>query len=247
MQTALLVSSFVLGLAGGSHCMAMCGPACIAINAGRSPTQTPSPAASAQEHALQFQPKPRSGWRSLGLSGNFWGFMASRSLSYALLGAVVAGSIQALAWGSGMASAIKPLWAVWHALVLVWGAILLLWGRQPLWAQAKAQALWQRIQAAPWAQRGGLLGLFWGLLPCGLLYSAFLQASLTGHILAGALAMLLFSLGSGLWLLASPMLWHRLQRLREGWGQRLAGLLLIGGAIFAIWLQFQPGGIYCEI
>lgn len=233
VQTALLLSSLVLGLAGGSHCVAMCGPACIAISQGRAPT------ASVAEQPIHYQARPSSRWRQLGQ------FLAARAISYASAGAVFAGTIQALAWGSQLSSAMQPLWAIWHAMVLVWGLILLLSGRQPIWAEQQAQRLWLRLSQGPWAGRSWGLGLVWGLLPCGLLYSAFLQASLTGQALWGAVAMLLFALGSGLWLLATPVLWHHLKKLPQSWGQRLAGLLLIAGAIFAIWMQFQPGGIYC--
>ena len=240
MQTALLLSSLVLGLAGGTHCLAMCGSACVAIHARQNPAEKP----------LVFTPK--SGAAQAGFSAkkpffslNFWSFLASRIVSYAVLGAVVAGSVQALAWGSGMAQGLKPLWALWHALVLVWGLFLLLLARQPVWAQTGAQRFWARLRGHPWAGRGGVLGLAWGLLPCGLLYSALLQASLTGQALAGAAAMALFALGSSLWLLAAPSLWQGLAKIREGWGQRIAGALLMAGAVFAIWLQFQPGGIYC--
>ncbi len=240
MQTALLLSSLVLGLVGGTHCLAMCGPACVAINARENPAEKP----------LIFTPKTEAAQAGLAAKKpfftlNFWSFLASRIISYAVLGAVAAGSVQALAWGSGMAQGIKPLWALWHALVLVWGLFLLILARQPVWAQTGAQRFWAWLRGHPWAGRGGVLGLAWGLLPCGLLYSALLQASLTGQALAGAAAMALFAIGSSPWLLAAPSLWQSLRRIREGWGQRIAGALLVAGAGFAIWLQFQPGGIYC--
>lgn len=243
MQTALVFSAFFLGLAGGSHCLAMCGPACVAINQGQAGTSVP-------EKPLVFSPKKgavQAGFtaKKTFFSLNFLSFLCSRVISYALLGAVAAGSVQALAWGSGMAQGIKPLWALWHALVLVWGLFLLVLARQPIWAQTAANNFWQRLSRHPWAGRGSVLGLAWGLLPCGLLYSALLQASLTGQILAGAAAMALFALGSSVWLLAAPSLWQGLRKIREGWGQRIAGVLLIAGAGFAIWQQFQPGGIYC--
>jgi hypothetical protein len=240
MHTALLLSSLVLGLIGGSHCLAMCGPACVAINARENPAEKP----------LIFTPKKEAAQAGLScnkpfLSLNFLLFLCSRVLSYALLGVLAAGSVQALAWGSGMAQGIKPLWALWHALVLVWGLFLLLLARQPIWAQTAAQRFWQRIGSHPWAGRGSVLGLAWGLLPCGLLYSALLQASLTGQAWAGAAAMALFAIGSSAWLIAAPSLWQGLRNIRESWGQRIAGALLIAGAGFAIWQQFQPGGIYC--
>jgi len=153
--------------------------------------------------------------------------------------------VQALAWGSGAAPALKPLWALWHALVLTWGLFLLILARQPLWAQTAGQRFWQWLRRHPQAGRGGVLGLAWGLLPCGLLYSALLQASLTGQVLGGAAAMALFALGSSAWLLAAPSLWLGLRQIPERWGQRIAGALLVAGAGFAIWMQFQPGGLYC--
>ena len=240
MQTALLLSSLVLGLVGGTHCLAMCGPACVAINARENPAEKP----------LIFTPKTEAAQAGLAAKKpfftlNFWSFLASRIISYAVLGAVAAGSVQALAWGSGMAQGIKPLWALWHALVLAWGLFLLILARQPVWAQTGAQRFWARLRGHPWAGRGGVLGLAWGLLPCGLLYSALLQASLTGQVWGGAAAMALFAIGSSPWLLAAPSLWQSLRKVRESWGQRIAGALLVAGAGFAIWLQFQPGGIYC--
>ena len=240
MQTAFLLSSLVLGLFGGTHCLAMCGPACVAIHARDNPAEKP----------LVFTPKKEAAQADFSAKKsifnlNFLSFIASRILSYAVLGAIAAGSVQALAWGSGMAQGIKPLWALWHALVLVWGLFLLVLARQPVWAQTGAQRFWAWLRGHPWAGRGSVLGLAWGLLPCGLLYSALLQASLTGQVLAGAAAMVLFALGSSVWLLAAPGLWQSLAKIREGWGQRIAGALLMAGAVFAIWLQCQPGGIYC--
>ena len=41
MQTAFLLSSLVLGLLGGTHCLAMCGPACVAIHARDNPAEKP--------------------------------------------------------------------------------------------------------------------------------------------------------------------------------------------------------------
>lgn len=240
MQTAFLLSSLVLGLFGGTHCLAMCGPACVAIHARDNPAEKPL-VFTPKKEAAQADYSPKKSIFNL----NFLSFIASRILSYAVLGAIAAGSVQALAWGSGMAQGIKPLWALWHALVLVWGLFLLVLARQPVWAQTGAQRFWARLRGHPWAGRGSVLGLAWGLLPCGLLYSALLQASLTGQVGAGAAAMALFAFGSSFWLLAAPTLWQGLRRIPEGWGQRIAGLLLMAGAIFAIWLQFQPGGIYC--
>ena len=78
-------------------------------------------------------------------------------------------------------------------------------------------------------------------MPCGLLYSALLVASLSGGPLEGALSMALFATGSGVWLAFAPKLVLRLRdaanRARQDWGTRICGALLIIGAAFALWVD----------
>src|SRR5690606_5402718 len=65
------------------------------------------------------------------------------------------------------------------------------------------QVLWKKI--APFTKKlipvttplqGFYLGLFWGLLPCGMIYSALLWSSTSGNALQSALLMLCFGLGT---------------------------------------------------
>jgi uncharacterized protein len=78
-------------------------------------------------------------------------------------------------------------------------------------------------------------------MPCGLLYSALLVASLSGGPLEGAASMALFALGSGLSLSLAPALYARLQqagnKLRQDWGTRAAGALLVLAALWALWMD----------
>jgi hypothetical protein len=93
------------------------------------------------------------------------------------------------------------------------------------------------------AARGGIFatGALWTFMPCGLLYSALLVASLSGGPLAGALSMALFALGSAVSLALAPALLARLQqagnRLRQDWGTRAAGALLVLVAAWALWMD----------
>ena len=94
-------------------------------------------------------------------------------------------------------------------------------------------------------------GLLWALMPCGLLYSALLVAALSGGALQGAVTMLLFGAGSGLWLVGGPWLWGRLRTrinaVRASWGTRLAGALLLGVAGWALWMDliYKPS-LWCR-
>jgi uncharacterized protein len=102
--------------------------------------------------------------------------------------------------------------------------------------------VWSRVRPLASA-RGGVFatGALWTFMPCGLLYSALLVASLAGGPLEGAASMALFALGSGLSLSLAPALYARLQqagnKLRQDWGTRAAGALLVVAALWALWMD----------
>ena len=106
----------------------------------------------------------------------------------------------------------------------------------------------------PWVNApGGSLaaGFAWALMPCGLLYSAVLVAALSGGAWQGALSMAAFALGGAAWLIAGPWLWRLGQQhvngLRAQWGTRIAGLMLIGVAAWALWMDlvYKPS-LWCR-
>jgi uncharacterized protein len=78
------------------------------------------------------------------------------------------------------------------------------------------------------------LGVLNGLLPCGLVYTACAGAASTGHVLSGAVAMLLFGVGTIPMMLAVATLGSRLQtRLRLRF-QQLIPFCVIGVALLLI-------------
>lgn len=222
MQTSMAITALVMGLVGGPHCVAMCGAACAGISRAAAPRST---------HALIT-------------------FQLSRLVGYALLGAFAAGSVQGLALLGTHTGAIRPVWAMFHAAVLLLGLALLWRGRQPAWVDQLGQTVWHKTR--PLLARMGpraplLLGLAWALMPCGLLYSALLVASLTAHAAQGAAVMALFSLCSSLSLTLAPWLLLRLRGGASGvWAIRLAGLALAVTSTWALWMGLtQPTGLFC--
>lgn len=222
MQTSMALTALFMGLVGGPHCVAMCGAACAGISraAGERSTQA----------LLTFQ--------------------LSRMVGYALFGAFAAGSVQGLALLGTNTGAIRPVWTMFHAAVLLLGLALLLRGRQPAWIDNFGQTVWRK--ARPALARMGprapmVLGVAWALMPCGLLYSALLVASLTANAFEGAAVMALFSLGTSLSLTLAPWL---LLKLRGGvsgaWAIRLAGLALAATSGWALWMGLtNPTGLFC--
>ena len=212
MTWSLAATAVLMGLAGGPHCIAMCGAACAGIGQAGAPRGTLA-----------------IGW-----------FQVGRLTGYTLLGALAAASMQGLGWLTVQSAALRPLWTMVHVAAVLLGAMLLIWARQPAWLERGARRVWARVRTV--TQRFGLaaplgVGVAWALLPCGLLYSAAMVAALAGSVTGGAAVMALFALGSGLTLWLGPWLLLRLGRSGRGaWGMRLAGLALLLTSAWGLWM-----------
>lgn len=212
MQSSLAITALVMGLAGGPHCIAMCGAACAGFGqaAGERRTQA------------------------------MWSFQLGRVLGYSALGALAAATVQGLGWLTTQSAALRPVWTMLHVAAFLLGVLLLVQARQPLWLDTAASRLWARVRA--FNQRWGMaapaiVGVLWALMPCGLLYSALMVAALSSQVWQGAVVMALFALGSSVSLWAGPWLLLKLGNLGDGrWGMRLAGMALAGLSGWALWM-----------
>ncbi|HRE18792.1 MAG TPA: sulfite exporter TauE/SafE family protein, partial [Rhodocyclaceae bacterium] len=80
------------------------------------------------------------------------------------------------------------------------------------------------------------LGLLWGWLPCGLVYSALATALASGSATAGGLAMLAFGLGTLPNLLLAGLLAARLQRFTRRPAVRIvSGVLVMACGLYGLW------------
>ncbi len=212
MNTSLAMTALLMGLAGGPHCIAMCGAACAGIGNAAGARKTSA----------------------------LWSFQAGRLASYSALGAVAAASMQGLGWLTTQTAVMRPVWTLFHVAVMMMGLMLVVLARQPVWLDSTARNVWSRVRAfnASWGRGAPLaIGALWAFMPCGLLYSAVLVAALSGGPLDGALTMALFALGSSVSLLIGPWLLLRLRSGGKGeWGIRLAGLALAGTSGWALWM-----------
>lgn len=231
MLATIAWTALLMGLAGGPHCLAMCAAPCGALASGG---QGPAPQG---ERPVRWMARGRLGGAVRPLA-----FHLGRLAGYAAAGGLAALAMERLAWLTQHTAALRPAWTLLHAAVLAWGLLLVLQARQPAWVDEAGRALWARVRPAVAAPGGAwLAGVAWALMPCGLLYSALLVAALSGGPLQGALTMALFGVGSGAWLVAGPWAWqrlrHRLNLLRDSWGTRFAGLLLLAMGGWALWMD----------
>ncbi|RZL89904.1 MAG: sulfite exporter TauE/SafE family protein [Variovorax sp.] len=229
MQLALAGTALVMGLAGGPHCVAMCGAACAGvIRIVRAPAGGGGATLAGTGRSIPAEVA----------------FHAGRIAGYAAAGAAAAATMQGLALASEQVAALRPLWMLLHVLVFVWGLLLAALGRQPLWAHRIGRSLAARLRPLTGTSLGVLAtGALWVSMPCGLLYSALLLAGLGNGPLEGAGVMALFAVGSGVSLVLAPWLWQSLRRgfgtSHGEWGTRLAGALLAAVALQALWIDLS--------
>ncbi len=229
MQTALAGTALLMGLAGGPHCVAMCGAACAGVvrlvrppAGGGVATWAPPAAAGGSAATVALH--------------------AGRLLGYAAGGAVAAATVQSLGAASAHVAALRPLWVLLHVFVFGWGAVLAIMGRQPLWAHQVGRRVAGWLRPLSGSLRGVFAaGVLWLAMPCGLLYSALMLAALGNGPWQGAVVMAAFAAGTSVSLVAAPWLWRnlrgRLDAARQTWGTRVAGGLLAAVAVQAIWMD----------
>jgi len=203
----ILATAFVTGLLGSAHCFGMCagisGLFAVSANVASLKTQLPK--------AI--------------------GYNLGRVLSYALLGIAVA--LVGKTMVSGIPDIAAPVRFASGVLIILVGLQLAFGWRILSPLESAGAKLWNRI--APAAK--GLvpvettiqaigLGLIWGWLPCGLVYSVLLLAATTADPVNGGLVMISFGLGTMPAMIATGLSASKIEQFVSG--KRLgAGLLII--------------------
>jgi sulfite exporter TauE/SafE len=211
MLDSHFLAAIALGLAGAGHCLGMCGGIALAF---RGQSKTPF-------------------FMSVG-------YHSGRLLSYGLLGALMGGAAGAIE--------LAP-WTI--TLRFLAGFLLLGMGLHTLqlwmgirYLESLGGMLWRRVSPLTTAllppkniYHGALLGMLWGLMPCGLIYSALAwSAAAAGNALTSGALMLAFGLGTLPAMLGTTLISSSAQRfLRSQWLRRLMGSLLVLAGLWSLW------------
>ena len=226
IDISALVTAFFVGLLGSGHCFGMCGG--IAAGLGSIPAGGKN----------EGQAKPSAVSATL--------FNLGRVIGYCVLGLISAWLLAQLGNVLNV-----PRWSM--VLRLVTALMIFLIGVHYLfnwnalgWIEKAGAKVWKlilplavRASALPGGTGRLLLGLCWGFLPCGLVYSVLLTASAAGGPLAGAAVMLAFGVGTlpsmlGV-SLAAPAL---AALLNDRWARKLMGAALILLAVLSVSLMY---------
>lgn len=219
------IAVFLIGLLGGTHCVAMCGGIVGALTVqmpGQSTRQWPLHLAYNLGRITTYT-----------VLGGVLGAVGSTGMLFAEVLPVqlvlyVLANLMLVALGlylTGLTQVLAPIERAGH---VVWRRI---------------QPLTSRFLPARSVGRALPLGLLWGFLPCGLVYSVLTTALVTGSAGRGAGLMLAFGLGTLPNLLLAGMLFKHFRDLTRNTRIRMvAGLLVMGFGLFGLYHAPSLGG-----
>ncbi|MBT4521911.1 MAG: sulfite exporter TauE/SafE family protein [Halieaceae bacterium] len=216
MTELSLLSAFSLGLAGTGHCLGMCGGIAAALNLGSAPGHTAG-----------------------------FAYHLGRIISYTILGGLL-----------GLAVSVIDL-RLWSTILRYIAGLLLIgmglyianWWRGMVLLEKVGAIVWQPVQrlTSTWIpvhhwHQALRLGLCWGFMPCGLIYSSLAWAATANDALQSALLMFCFGLGTLPAMFATSLGANALRQFLLRRELKLAiGLLLIASGLWTVYVTYLHG------
>jgi len=207
-------AAIAVGFLGGTHCVGMCGGIVSALS-----LSIDQPAKTPLSYLLAY---------NLG-----------RIFSYVVAGAIAGGLGALLATGASLHSAQVVLSILAAIFMLLMGLYVAGWSSVLSQVEKAGGVIWRQIE--PLGRRflpvkrtdhALWLGMVWGWLPCGLVYSVLIWSLSAGNATQGMWLMLGFGLGTLPNLLAMGVAAQQLKQwMHKSWVRQSAGILLIAFAI----------------
>ncbi|WP_119395375.1 sulfite exporter TauE/SafE family protein [Salinibius halmophilus] len=211
-MSAAVFAAFISGLSGAAHCLGMCGGLAATLGLNGRPIL-----------AINYQ--------------------VGRVFTYSVLGLIIGliGSlfaIQDLLWLRGFAG----------VLMLLMAAYLLEWKAGLLWLERLGgKAVFNRLR--PYASRFSvprsgsqalIAGAFWGLLPCGLVYSMLALAVSQATPIGSMAVMFSFGFGTIPAMLATTLAGGHVIKLLQSKGyRRIAAASVAALGVYTLWPVIQ--------
>lgn len=222
-----LISAFLVGFVGSTHCLGMCGGivGALSLGARRDPA---APARSLLPYLIAYNVGRITTYASIGAVFGFLGAQAFRAVP-----SPAAQLVARLISGGFMVALGFYLTGWWSGLGVL---------------ERVGARLWRRIE--PWGRRllpvthpakAFLAGLVWGWLPCGLVYAAAAWSLSSGSGARGAALMAAFGLGTVpmLFVLGAAARWFG-ATVRLPVVRRAAGIVVLLFGAYTLWASGAP-------
>ncbi len=206
-------TALTIGLFGSSHCIGMCGGIVGVLNTGLPQSRRPS-RLWGMTHHLAYNTGRIASYTS---AGALAGLVGSQATGFFADAAIPAGRVIA-----GLFMIVLGLYLAdwWHGIKRIDRVGAGLW--------KYIEPLGRRFIPPKNTRQVFALGLVWGWLPCGLVYSALALAMVSATPRSGALLMLGFGLGTLPMLLALGSVAGQLRRIvQHPVVRRITGTLIV--------------------
>lgn len=216
------LAAFIVGILGGAHCIGMCGGIVGALS-------------------FSVTPQKKTPWSIL------IAYNIGRLTSYTLAGSLAGLLGATLLIVIPLAKMQQVLMLVAAIFMMLMGLYLANWWRLLRYVEQMGGRLWKLIEPlgrkllpVRSIRQALLLGVFWGWLPCGLVYSVLIWSMSSGTVVSGAFLMLSFGLGTLPNLLAMGIFASQLQGVvQRAWVRKTAGSLLVAFGVLMCWRVWQ--------
>ena len=222
MGEAGYAAAFVVGLLGAPHCIGMCGGIVSALTFGLPPEKR-GRLSSMMPYLLAYNVGRVASYVAAGAAMGALGLLFAQLLPvyYAQRVLLVLAGVFMILLGLYLGG----WWMLLNRLEQVGG---LLWRR--------IEPLGRRLLPVRTPGRALAVGLVWGGLPCGLVYSMLVNSVASGSALQGAGLMLAFAVGTLPNLLVMGVLAGAAARLsRSLAARRVAGVTVILFGVYTLW------------
>jgi sulfite exporter TauE/SafE len=183
VDPALWIAAFMTGMMGSGHCFAMCGGIAGSLGAMTARAGRKNTMASALPEIVPFH--------------------LGRLLSYAILGSLAGALVGVVGLFGELEIVGRWLRLATAAMVALIGLRFLLNWHGLDFIEHAGGLIWKQIspRMIKVSKRGDaagrlLLGLGWGFLPCGLVYTVLLTAGSSGSAFSGSVTMFAFGIGT---------------------------------------------------
>ena len=217
MTELTFYAAIAVGFLGGTHCVGMCGGIVSALSVSiDQPKKTP----------LSF----------------LLAYNVGRIFSYVIAGAIAGGLGALLPANSSLHSAQTGLSIVAAGFMLLMGLYIAGWSSVLSKVEKAGGLIWRQLEPLgrrflPVKQTDHALwlGMVWGWLPCGLVYSVLIWSLSAGSATQGMWLMLGFGLGTLPNVLVMGVVAQQLKQwMHKRWVKQSAGVLLIAFAFIQL-------------
>lgn len=212
------IAAFLVGLLGGVHCVGMCGgivgALCLGLEQGESAAQ--NKIRSALPYLLAYNAGRMSSYTLAGILMGSIGWLGSHLFDIYEFQQIL--EIIAATFMLALGLYIAGWWKILASVEQFGGKVI--WKR--------LEPLGRRFMPVKTYRQAFSLGLVWGWLPCGLVYSVIIWTISTQSPLEGGLLMLSFALGTLPNLLLMGVFASTLsQFIQQPWVRQAAGIMIM--------------------